>query len=60
MSFLGKVAISAVVVVLAIPGLIIEPGPITELTALGVLSAVWIGGKSPSEAAEEVAEESRG
>lgn len=52
---LGKLLISAVVIVAAIPGLIIEPGPLSEIAALGILAAVWTGEKSASEAAQEVA-----
>lgn len=59
-SFIGKLVITVVVIVVAIPGLIIEPGPVSELAALGVLSAVWVGDMSASEAAGEVAEESTG
>lgn len=55
---LGKIVISAVVVVAAIPGLVVEPGPFSEMAALGVLAAVWLGDESPSEAAAQVAEES--
>lgn len=55
-SFLGKIALSAVVIVLAIPGLIIEPGPLSEIAALGVLAAIWVEGESPSDAAKEAAE----
>lgn len=40
-SVVVKVAVSAVVVVLAIPGLVIEPGPISELVALSALGAIW-------------------
>ena len=53
---LDKVAASAVVIVLAIPGLIIEPGPLSEITALGFLSAIWLGGKEPEEAVAEAAD----
>lgn len=53
MGLLGKIAVSAVIIILAIPGLVIEPGPITEIIAIGLLAAVWLGDKSPSEAAQE-------
>jgi hypothetical protein len=36
-----KVALSAVVIVLMIPGLIVEPGPISEILGLGALGAIW-------------------
>lgn len=55
MSVLGKILLSAVVVVLAIPGLIIEPGPFSEIAALGVLTAIWSEEKSSTEAIEEAA-----
>lgn len=38
---LGKLVLSAIVVILALPGLIIEPGPLSEIAALGVLAAIW-------------------
>lgn len=36
-----KIALSAVVILFAIPGLVIEPGPLSELAALGALGAIW-------------------
>lgn len=36
-----KVALSAVVVMFAIPGLVIEPGPISEIMALAALGSIW-------------------
>jgi len=36
-----KLGLSVAVVVAAIPGLIIEPGPISEIVALGALGAIW-------------------
>lgn len=47
---LGKVAASAVVIVLAIPGLVVEPGPLSEIAAIGILAAMWFGGEDPEEA----------
>lgn len=40
-SFIGKLVLTAGIIVAAIPGLIIEPGPLSELAALGLLGAVW-------------------
>lgn len=36
-----KVVLSAVVIVMALPGLVIEPGPISEIVALGALGTIW-------------------
>jgi hypothetical protein len=55
-----KLVASGIVVVLAIPGLIIEPGPITEIAALGILSALWLGDASAAEAAQEATSEGGG
>lgn len=41
MSVVVKALLSVVVVVLAIPGLVIEPGPISEIVALGSLGSIW-------------------
>jgi hypothetical protein len=41
MSALVKLGLSAVVVVLALPGLVIEPGPLSEIVALGALGSIW-------------------
>lgn len=49
----SKIVLSVVVVVVAIPGLIIEPGPLSEIAALGVLSAIWVEDKSAAEAVGE-------
>lgn len=40
-STLVQIGLSAVVIVMAIPGLIIEPGPISEIMALGALGVIW-------------------
>lgn len=37
----SKILLSAVVVILMVPGLIIEPGPISEIVGLGALGAIW-------------------
>lgn len=49
----ARLAASAVIVVLAIPGLVIEPGPITEIVAIGLLAAIWAGDREPGEAVQE-------
>lgn len=41
MSSIVKVLLSVAVVVVAIPGLIIEPGPLSEIAALGALATIW-------------------
>ncbi len=41
MSAIVKVALSVGVVVLMVPGLIIEPGPLTEMAALAALGSIW-------------------
>lgn len=41
MSTVVKVVLSAVVIIMALPGLVIEPGPISEIVALGVLGTIW-------------------
>lgn len=38
---LVKVALSLLIVVLMIPGLIIEPGPLSEIAGLAALGAIW-------------------
>jgi hypothetical protein len=40
-STIVQLMLSAVVIVVAIPGLIIEPGPLSELAALAALGAIW-------------------
>lgn len=51
--FFTKLIATGVIVVLAIPGLIIEPGPISELVAIGLLTGIWLDGESPGEAVQE-------
>ena len=41
MSAFVKVFLSVVVVVIAIPGLIIEPGPLSEVAAAVALGSIW-------------------
>lgn len=40
-SYGWKVSATVVILILAIPGLIIEPGPISEILALIMLDAIW-------------------
>lgn len=37
----GKVIMTLIIVVMMIPGLIIEPGPLSEIAGLGALGVVW-------------------
>lgn len=37
----SKVFLTGVVAVFAIPGLIVEPGPFSEIVAAGLLAAIW-------------------
>lgn len=41
MSVLVKIGLTAVVLVFAIPGLIVEPGPLSEIAAIGVIGTIW-------------------
>lgn len=46
-SVIVKLGLSAMIVVLMIPGLVIEPGPLTEIAGLAALGGIWgfdIGG----------------
>lgn len=36
-----KIGLSAIVLVFALPGLIIEPGPLSEIVAIGALGTIW-------------------
>lgn len=38
---IAKILLSAAVIVVAIPGLVIEPGPLSELAALAALGSIW-------------------
>ena len=51
-SIVGKVLLTVAVIVTAIPGLIVEPGPLSEVVALGLLAVIWFG--DPSDVAEEL------
>lgn len=44
-----KLLLSGIVITLMIPGLIFEPGPLSEIAGLGALGAIWgldLGGDS--------------
>lgn len=41
MNALVKVGLSLGVIVLMVPGLVIEPGPISEIVGLGALGTIW-------------------
>lgn len=45
----GKLILTVAVVVAAIPGLIVEPGPLSEVAALAVLAAIWLPGSDVSD-----------
>lgn len=36
-----NLALTLIIVVLAVPGLVIEPGPFSEIVAGGLFAAVW-------------------
>lgn len=52
-SVVWKLIASVVIIVAAIPGLIIEPGPVSEMVAIGLLVAIWMGDESPGDAVQE-------
>ena len=44
-----KIIASVFVIVLMIPGLVIEPGPVSEIVGLGALGTIWgldLGGEA--------------
>jgi len=41
MNILTKLLLTSVIVVLAIPGLIVEPGPFSEIVTAGLLASIW-------------------
>lgn len=41
MSAIVKVLLSVVVIVLMIPGLVVEPGPLSEIAGLAALGGIW-------------------
>jgi len=45
----GKVIMTVAVVVAAIPGLVLEPGPLSEIAALAILGAIWLPESDVSE-----------
>lgn len=54
-SVLFKLAVTVGLVLLAIPGLVFEPGPLSEIGVGLALLKMWSGNKPPEEAAEEAA-----
>lgn len=38
---LGKVVMTALVVVFMVPGLVLEPGPISEIVGIGAIATIW-------------------
>lgn len=55
-NLLTKLMLTAIVVVLSVPGLIIEPGPFSEVVAGGLLITIWFG----DGGAEDVQEAAQG
>jgi len=51
---IGKVIMSVAVIVAAIPGLVVEPGPVSEVVALGVLGAIWLGDEDFNEVSGQI------
>jgi len=39
----GKVILTVAVIVAAIPSFIVEPGPLSEVLAVGMLAVIWFG-----------------
>lgn len=39
--YIWKAPLTLLVVVLMIPGLVIEPGPISEIVGLGAILSIW-------------------
>jgi len=35
--------LTVAVIVAAIPGFVVEPGPLSEVVAIGALAAIWFG-----------------
>jgi len=46
---LVKLLMTGIILVLMLPGLIIEPGPLSEIVGLGAIGAVWGLDLSPDE-----------
>lgn len=40
-NFAVQIGLTVVVIIMMIPGLIIEPGPISEIVGIGVILAIW-------------------
>lgn len=38
---LVKIGLSALIIIMMIPGLVVEPGPISEIVGIGAILAVW-------------------
>lgn len=36
-----NIGLTAVVIILMVPGLIVEPGPISEVVGVGILASIW-------------------
>lgn len=41
MNVVVKALLTALITIVAIPGLVIEPGPISEIAWIGGVSAIW-------------------
>lgn len=41
MNLFVKLLLTALILILGVPGLVIEPGPFSEIAVIGGLSAVW-------------------
>jgi hypothetical protein len=39
--FLTKIVLTVIVLVLMVPGLIIEPGPVSEIVGIGAIAGIW-------------------
>ena len=48
----AKWVLTVIIIIGAIPGLVIEPGPISEIAALSLLAAIWGFGEEADEAIE--------
>lgn len=40
-SLFTKLGLTALVIIMMIPGLVIEPGPISEIVGLGAIATIW-------------------
>lgn len=41
MNVLVKIGLTAILIIMALPGLVIEPGPLSEITAAVMIGSVW-------------------